>query len=747
MARFCNSCGKPVQDGYAFCNHCGKPLPKIPAAPAYPTQSTPTPPVYPVQSIPTAPVYPTPAQPIPQPKKSKWWIGLIAGATALVVLLACLLPKGGLPNNSQSPLGNNPPVQNGGAVTDYYQPVNIHSQPVQDITRTVMIYIVGSDLETDSKAATLDIQEMVDANIDTSKTRVLFYTGGAAYWHHSNISANQNAIYLLEQDTIKKVDSTTPKNMAEASTLTYFLNYCVNNYPSDRYSLILWDHGGGPLEGYGLDEKYRDMMSVADLQSALSRSPFGSSNKLEMLGFDACLMASAECAWAFRNYAEYYVASEELEPGYGWNYLFLENLPRCQNGAQLGQLIIDTYFDFYDELCRIDPRNKTDLTLSCVNLSRISTVEQKVNALFSGINTEILNGKISEASRCRYRSKTFGKSSSDTLDLIDLGHIATLLTTEYPDAANALLTALKGYVTYSCTNTANAHGVSIYHPYENTTDLPTYVRIFNSFNFAKDYAVYIDNFANCVLKKSGQNTAYRDLSFSSGSVVTQENRSDLSLTLTQEQMATFAGAEYYVFYALDEDTTLSGEVEYLHVFSGQDCTLSKDGVLSATYEGKAVFALEDGEYTFTPLAMNQIYDGSGEEKFYFPCTFTKDNFWSGKSEDKVNWMMKIQDGKPLLTSAYLDEDEDGNPLADKVAIDSEDYDRYSFLNYSYTFATDPTVGTQLYYTGYEYGWTLDKGTFELALRPLPDRENYYAVFAITDIYGNRYFSDVTCLGD
>ena len=228
-------------------------------------------------------------------------------------------------------------------------------------------------------------------------------------------------------------------------------------------------------------------------------------------------------------------------------------------------------------------------------------------------------------------------------------------------------------------------------------------------------------------------------------MITQENKSDLSLTLTAEQMATFAGAEYYVFYALDESITNSGEAEYLHVFSGQDYTLSADGVLSATYDGKAVFALDEDGYTFTPLAMNQIKDGSGNQKFYFPCTFYKDNFWSGKSSDKVNWMMSIQNGKPVLTGAYLAEDED--QLAEKMPIDSEDYDYYSFLNYSYVFDTDPELGTQVYYTGYEYGWTLDKGTFEMVLRPLPDRENYYAVFAITDIYGNIHFSDVTCLGN
>lgn len=44
--------------------------------------------------------------------------------------------------------------------------------------------------------------------------------------------------------------------MGEPENLTRFLSYAAQNYPADRFGLILWDHGNGPLIGYGMDKQY-----------------------------------------------------------------------------------------------------------------------------------------------------------------------------------------------------------------------------------------------------------------------------------------------------------------------------------------------------------------------------------------------------------------------------------------------------------------------------------------------------------
>ncbi len=91
------------------------------------------------------------------------------------------------------------------------------------------------------------------------------------------------------------------------------------NYPAEQYDLILWNHGGGAFFGYGFDETTNDSLTLDELDQAFADSPFHDGNKLEFIGFDACLMANIETAHTLSPYANYMVASQESEPGSGWS--------------------------------------------------------------------------------------------------------------------------------------------------------------------------------------------------------------------------------------------------------------------------------------------------------------------------------------------------------------------------------------------------------------------------------------------
>jgi hypothetical protein len=49
-------------------------------------------------------------------------------------------------------------------------------------------------------------------------------------------------------------------------------------------------------------------------------------DKFDILGFDACLMMAFEAVAKFSKYCDYYLASEELEPGHGWDWNALDVL-------------------------------------------------------------------------------------------------------------------------------------------------------------------------------------------------------------------------------------------------------------------------------------------------------------------------------------------------------------------------------------------------------------------------------------
>jgi len=790
MARFCTNCGFPADESSRFCVNCGAPLipvaipvaEPLPEAIPTPTEQEPMPmeaeisvsenlPPVAEEPVPTAepisvmppisepadpqvpaPIMATPQvnfeQPMPSPgsvysgvpvyapvepakpkkSKKKLIISLISAILAVVLIVVVafsVMDGGGSGDSSDEP---------------YVNPDNI--------SRTVMIYIVGSDLESQSGAATLDIEEMLEAGINFEKNNILLCTGGASKWQNHTIDEDSTSIFLVEEDGLTEVDSSSSKNMGKSGTLSSFLEYCEENYPADRYSLILWNHGAGPMLGYGMDENYNDYLKISEMVDALADSPFGKKNKLELLGFDACLMGSIETAWAFKDYAKYFVASQEVEPGYGWDYNFLGDLNECSNGAEIGKCIIDSYFDYYDELFEENPRLEAELTLSCVNLSKIEGVEDGVNGLFSKANSDVVRGRISKISRCRNKTKAFGKFTTNTdYDLIDLAHITELLSDEYESEAAALERALGEYITYSRSNIKKANGVSIYHPYDNMKDFDEWIETFEDIGFAPDYAKYINNFVD-EFEGSDSSNSYKTFSNTKGGAVTSGQKSDISIKLTDDQVDTFSNAQYYVFKRLSGDQTFSKEDEYLMIFSGQDVTLGSDGTLNASYAGKAVFGKygDTGKYTDHPLSMYGIYDGTGEEKYYFPGMFW---LFDGMNMDveNIRWLMKIKNGAPQLLNAYSMNAEAQDMFPDKYLMDSEDYDIYGFYDNAYKVSTGESGNTLLTPTGSIYGFEFSKEDgFSIELRPVDFGDGYYAVFVVEDIYGGRHFSDFIELG-
>ena len=85
----------------------------------------------------------------------------------------------------------------------------------------------------------------------------------------------------------------------------------------------MWDHGGGSVSGFGYDENNpdeEDTLTLKEIKKALKNID----EKLEFIGFDACLMSNFELAYTIKDKAKYLIASEETEPGTGWYYTDLE---------------------------------------------------------------------------------------------------------------------------------------------------------------------------------------------------------------------------------------------------------------------------------------------------------------------------------------------------------------------------------------------------------------------------------------
>ena len=363
-------------------------------------------------------------------------------------------------------------------------------------TVTIMVYMCGTDLESRSSMATSDLQEMAAAEIGKN-VNLLVYTGGCTGWRNNIVSKDVNQIYQVRDgNLIRLVENAGTSAMTEPDNLTSFIQWCAKNYPASRNELILWDHGGGSLSGYGYDEKYprSGSMRLDGIDKALKNAGM----TFDFIGFDACLMATMETALTLSPYADYLLASEETEPGVGWYYTnWLTELSRdtSKPTIEVGKRIIDDFVDVCAQTCK-----GQQTTLSIIDLAELEkTVPQKLTDFSKSITKLIQDKEYKAVSSARNGTREFARSSG--IDQVDLAHLAKNLNTAQGDA---LVEVIRSAVKYNRTssNMTNCYGLSIYFPYKKTSSVNQAVATYQQIGMDEEYARCIQEFAS--LEISGQ---------------------------------------------------------------------------------------------------------------------------------------------------------------------------------------------------------------------------------------------------
>lgn len=427
----------------------------------------------------------------------------------ILVLLVAILGKGGmslLPNGTSenNSLGNSSSessITNNIGQLDTSVDAKAREKRTQilgngqDIV-TIMVYMCGTDLESNYGMATADLQEMMAADLGQN-VNLLVYTGGCTKWRNSAISNQTNQIYQVKDGSlISHVKDAGQVSMTDPNTLTEFIKWCQKYFPANRNELIFWDHGGGSVSGYGYDQKYprSGSMSLAGISQALKNANM----TFDFIGFDACLMATAENALMLTQYGDYLIASEETEPGVGWYYTdWLTALGKNPSIStiELGKQIVDDFVETCAKKCR---GQKT--TLSVVDLAELESIlPQRLTDFSRRTSTLLQQEEYETVSKARYHTREFAQSSK--IDQVDLVHLASNMGTEEGKAlADAVLKTVKYNRTSS--NMTNAYGLSIYFPYQKTSSVDQAVRTYQQIGMDKEYSRCIQEFAS--LEVSGQ---------------------------------------------------------------------------------------------------------------------------------------------------------------------------------------------------------------------------------------------------
>jgi len=278
----------------------------------------------------------------------------------------------------------------------------------------------------------------------------------------------RSPLLYVNQGGSTEVADWTEADMSSWKTLRDFGVWAVTNHPARNYFLIVWDHGDGwkadipsPLvKGFSSDENGSPgaiSITTGDYARALRAITAARGERLEMVGFDACLMGMWEVAEATRPFARYLVASEETIPAEGWTYdgflLPLTATPTL-TATQLAHYVIDSYAD----------ESSYNATMSLIDLDTLDNLATALTGFADALAaTPSMFQQFQDA---RGDTTRFGGHR-------DLWHfaenVAALSGAPQPlvDAANALIAHLGLSILYNRTRGTdydNAHGLSIYLP-------------------------------------------------------------------------------------------------------------------------------------------------------------------------------------------------------------------------------------------------------------------------------------------
>lgn len=324
---------------------------------------------------------------------------------------------------------------------------------------TVFVYLCGADLESKWESASADLQEMVEATSFCSKLRFVVEAGGSNTWHNANCADGENIRLVISGGDIQTYE-TQKANMGDPQTLADFLDWGLENYRSQYIMLDMWDHGGGSLLGLCRDERYNDIISLKELDEALMYVLGNRGVKLDMIGCDACLMATVEFANICVPYADYLLASEEVEWNGGWDYIGFANGVNAGagNGAALGKYVCDAFYSSMN-----GDQSQYESTLSVTDLSKLDSFLLAFNSYCSDIYQYMLSSYDSVLQNISENMIRFSKGAYWTGDMYSfIRH-----TSAYSQKAERTLSLLNECVTYKVSGScySDAGGIAIFYPF------------------------------------------------------------------------------------------------------------------------------------------------------------------------------------------------------------------------------------------------------------------------------------------
>lgn len=603
---------------------------------------------------------------------------------------------------------------------------------------TIFVYLCGTDLESEQGSATSDIAQMLESK-GSDNVRFIIQTGGTKEWYNDVFAVGKAERYIVQKGDIELVDTVELTNMGDSATLESFIKWGVKNYASEKMGLVFWDHGGGSITGVCVDELFDyDTLYLSEINSALASAYAQMTDKFEFIGFDCCLMGTAEVANILATYARYMYGSQETEPGSGWDYTaisdFLVSDPSA-DGAALGKVLADS---FYEECKEYDQEN--ECTMTVVDLSKLDNFLVEFNDYSLRLYNSCQNAdSLGAIARSIEKAENFGGNnrSEGYTNMVDIGGIVNACR-DYADPGN-VLEALKSCITYNKngSNHKNASGLSVYYPLQ--VQGSSELKVFSSIAVSPYYMSIADMVA----------TGYTDNGYSNEVFFTDDG-----YWSNEDCCYDYFEDDYFDYYDADdqyESSLITFEAEpfvdedgtYCFVLdeNGRDWAVSVEGYLALNIDDETFVELGETAEVYGDFESGLFIDGFDGFWFSLPdeqliaayvvdysedgqrAFYTSPVYVNGNRTNLRFW----QEGTEIHVEGVWDGiDEYG--MAARQVRKLESGDKVTPVYY----LEDDTE-----FEGLEYEW--EEGD-DLTYTYLPEGEYFYAFF-IDDAYGDYYTSD------
>jgi len=650
----------------------------------------------------------------------------ISFGLSLLLLTGCLFPLN--PDNNKSGTDSSHTSADG-EQTDSTEDVTEATGETESSTPkaqwTVLLYMCGTDLESEGGAATDNLLELQDVQYDDS-VNFIIQTGGTNTWQNDLIDPGYLQRFKSDADGLTLLDQRKLASMGDPSTLSDFLKWGIKSYPADKYMVLFWNHGGGSIAGVEFDEVFdSDSLTLPELGEAFKEV----GQQFEIIGFDTCLMSTLENASTISEYGNYMVASEEYEPGGGWAYTdwtqYLMDHPGA-NGKMVGKQICDTYYS------KCEYSNDDDMaTLAVVDLKKVPALVAAFDAMateMTGITDEITT--LQDYVRGAIRAENFGGNTDEEgyTNMVDLGDLTINTEDVVSKTAEDVLTALFDAVVYDVhgSTRAQANGLSVFFPLAVTKEeCDSYAEIATSGNYLRFIEVVVSDWS---VSDAGTdiNPAIVVPDQSGDSVTADEYTVDFNTYISDdgyyylEFLNGFDSIQsvMFNFYYMDYDY---GE----YMLMGTDNDLVSDWDNGVFYDNfRGVWPALNGYY----VDFNLIEEGVDYNLYSIPITLN-----GVDTNLRAAYVWDTDDtGHFEVYGCWTGLDSESG-MSSREIVQLKDGDEVTILMNGQNWDTGETIQ-------YEVGTFIVDGPVVLEEMDLFDGD-YLFEYMVTDVFGNTYYSD------